>query len=146
MSHQPFFVCVSLSPPPVSDAAGYNRVYLGAGLDHLSGHGGKHLPELPGKETSPSTTEITARQTRDALVYYRHSHLLELKLPDKRICVPSDIPPTLPARVNGLTGAFVSLYDERSGGDNDPAQLCDTVSVFWSWRLQISDKKEDYVT
>ncbi|TWW79149.1 Ephrin type-B receptor 5 [Takifugu flavidus] len=37
------FLSLSLSLPPVSDAAGYNRVYLRAGLDHLSGHGGSEV-------------------------------------------------------------------------------------------------------
>jgi len=31
---------------PVSDAAGHNRVDLGAGLDHLSRHGGKQRPRF----------------------------------------------------------------------------------------------------
>lgn len=40
-----YLVCVSASLP-FSDAAGHNRVYLRAGLDHLSRHGGKYRREL----------------------------------------------------------------------------------------------------
>lgn len=49
--------------PPPSDAAGYNRVYLRAGLDHLSGHGGKHLPELPREQNPPPADDAAAFRT-----------------------------------------------------------------------------------
>lgn len=57
-------------PPPLSDAAGHNRVYLRAGLDHLSGHGGKHPPELLGEPNPPSEddAEHLRRSTSSSLL------------------------------------------------------------------------------
>lgn len=50
---------LSLLPCPISDAAGHDRVYLRAGLDHLPGHGGKQEASLA-QHTQPKTRESTA--------------------------------------------------------------------------------------
>lgn len=92
-------------------------------------------------DTTESTSELgwTTYPDTGVSICFRllslfDSHLLELKLLDKQICIASDTIPPRPPKA------------ERSGGDSDPAQLCDAVSFFWSWRLQISLKQEDYFT